>query len=150
MKPREILLGLKTGLSLDDAQVAEIISIGGQELSVDRCSRLTVRGADACSGPMLGIFLEGLVEKHRGPPSQPRKPSKSPTNNDVLKKVRAALQLHESDVVEILAAGGHTLNKRHVGSFFRKQGNKNFRPCSDGLARAFFEGLALRGPAASA
>ena len=39
MKPREILLGLKTGLSLDDAQVAEIISIGGQELSVDRCSR---------------------------------------------------------------------------------------------------------------
>jgi len=149
MKPREILLGLKTGLGLDDAGLAEIFAVGGAELSLERCAALTVRGIDACSGPLLGVFLEGLVEKHRGPAAQPREPDKSPTNNAVLKKVRAALQLHESDVIEIFEAGGTTLNKRHVGSFFRKQGNKHFRPCSDAVMRSFFTGLALRGSAAT-
>lgn len=144
MKPREILLGLKTGLSLDDAQIAEVFAAGGEELSEERCARLTLRGAEACHGPLLGAFLEGLIEMRRGPSPQPREPSKSLTNNDVLKKVRAALQLHEDDMVEIFEAGGSELTKRHLGSFFRKPGNKHFRPCGDEVMRTFFLGLAAR------
>jgi uncharacterized protein YehS (DUF1456 family) len=63
------------------------------------------------------------------------------TNNLILKKVRVAMELKETELVILFALGEVSITKRQIGSLFRKEGGKNFKVCSDELLDAFLEGL---------
>jgi uncharacterized protein YehS (DUF1456 family) len=92
----------------------------------------------------LPYFLEGLILRERGP-----RPDGGPvvvddtslSNNQVLKKLRIALNLQEVDVQLIFAEGDVSLSAAELGALFRKEGNKHFRPCSDVLLQSFVAGL---------
>ncbi|MDO9261943.1 MAG: DUF1456 family protein, partial [Flavobacteriaceae bacterium] len=43
------------------------------------------------------------------------------TNNDVIKKIRVALQLRDEDIVEILKLVDFKISKSELGAFFRKE-----------------------------
>jgi uncharacterized protein YehS (DUF1456 family) len=92
----------------------------------------------------LPYFLEGLILRERGP-----RPRGGPggvddttrANNQVLKKLRIALNLQEVDVQLIFEEGDVSLSASELGALFRKEGNKHFRPCSDVLLQSFVAGL---------
>jgi uncharacterized protein YehS (DUF1456 family) len=92
----------------------------------------------------LPYFLEGLILRERGP-----RPGGGPvvvddtslSNNQVLKKLRIALNLQEVDVQLIFEEGDVSLSASELGALFRKEGNKHFRPCSDVLLQSFVAGL---------
>ena len=70
------------------------------------------------------------------------------TNNDVLKKIRVALQLRDDDIIEILALVDFRMSKSELGAFFRKEGHPNYMELQDQILRNFLNGLVIykRGP----
>ena len=72
------------------------------------------------------------------------------SNNDVMKKLRVALQLRDEDIVEILKLADFHITKTELGAIFRKDDHPNFMPCGDQILRNFLNGLVIykRGPKA--
>ena len=70
------------------------------------------------------------------------------TNNDVLKKIRVALQLRDDDIIEILGLVDFRISKSELGAFFRKEGHPNYMELQDQILRNFLNGLVIykRGP----
>jgi uncharacterized protein YehS (DUF1456 family) len=69
-------------------------------------------------------------------------------NNDVLKKLRVALQLRDTDIVEILKLVDFKITTSELGAFFRAEDHPNYKPCGDQILRNFLNGLVIykRGP----
>ncbi len=65
------------------------------------------------------------------------------TNNDVLKKLRVALQLRDDDIIEILALVDFKVTKTEISAFFRKEGHPNYRELHDQILRNFLNGLVI-------
>jgi uncharacterized protein YehS (DUF1456 family) len=74
------------------------------------------------------------------------------SNNDVMKKLRVALQLNDEEIVNILQMADFKISKSELGAIFRKDDHPNFKPCGDQLLRNFLNGLIIykRGPRTSA
>ena len=66
------------------------------------------------------------------------------TNNDILKKLRIALELNESDMMEIFRLSGFEISKSELSALFRKEGHRNYRQCGDQILRRFLDGLIIR------
>lgn len=69
-------------------------------------------------------------------------------NNDVLKKLRVALQLRDDDIVHILSLVDFRITKTELSAFFRAEDHPNYVECGDQILRNFLNGLVIykRGP----
>jgi len=65
-------------------------------------------------------------------------------NNDIIKKLRIALELKDTDILDIFALGGAKVTKSELSSFFRRGDHRNYVPLGDQLMRKFLTGLAKR------
>jgi len=70
------------------------------------------------------------------------------TNNDIMKKLRVALSLRDTDIVEILKLVDFNISKSELSAFFRKEDHPNYKECGDQILRNFLNGLVIkmRGP----
>lgn len=70
------------------------------------------------------------------------------TNNDILKKLRVALELKDDDILKILKLVDYEVSKSELNAIFRKEDHTNYMPCGDQLLRNFLNGLIIykRGP----
>jgi uncharacterized protein YehS (DUF1456 family) len=70
------------------------------------------------------------------------------SNNDVMKKLRVALQLNDDEIVKILQLADFKITRSELGAIFRKEDHPNFKPCGDQILRNFLNGLIIykRGP----
>lgn len=70
------------------------------------------------------------------------------THNDILKKLRVALQLRNDDIIEILKLVDFKISKSELGAFFRRPDHPKFMPLGDQILRNFLNGLVIykRGP----
>lgn len=70
------------------------------------------------------------------------------TNNDILKKLRIALELKDDDIIHILKLTDFTVSKSELSALFRKDDHPNYVACGDQLLRNFLQGLIIykRGP----
>ncbi|WP_442590393.1 DUF1456 family protein [Pedobacter sp. AW31-3R] len=70
------------------------------------------------------------------------------SNNDIIKKLRVALELNNEDIIHILGLVNFKVTKSELGSFFRSEDHPNFKPCGDQILRNFLNGLVIykRGP----
>jgi uncharacterized protein YehS (DUF1456 family) len=65
------------------------------------------------------------------------------TNNDIMKKLRVALQLRDDDIIDILKLVDFNVTKSELGAIFRKEDHANYKPCGDQLLRNFLNGLVI-------
>jgi len=63
------------------------------------------------------------------------------SKNDILKKLRIAMEFKEDQMLSTLESGGTTLSKSELGALFRKPGHKHYRACGGQVLRAFIKGL---------
>lgn len=72
------------------------------------------------------------------------------TNNDIMKKLRVALELKDEDIIEILRLADFNVTRSELGAIFRRDDHPNYKPCGDQLLRNFLNGLIIykRGPKA--
>jgi uncharacterized protein YehS (DUF1456 family) len=70
------------------------------------------------------------------------------TNNDILKKIRVALELRDDDVINILKLADFEISKSELSALYRKPDQPNYKECGDQLLRNFLNGLIIykRGP----
>jgi uncharacterized protein YehS (DUF1456 family) len=70
------------------------------------------------------------------------------SNNDILKKLRVAHKLRDTDIVEICALVDYTVSKGELGALFRNEEHPKYIECGDQILRNFLNGLVvhLRGP----
>ncbi len=66
------------------------------------------------------------------------------TNNDIMKKLRVALHLRDSDIVAILKLADFDISETELSAFFRREDHPNYMPCGDQLLRRFLDGLIVR------
>ena len=142
----EILYKIVKALNLDNKMVLEIYSLANYNISDLEIESILKRKQDdgfrACSYEELGAFLDGLITFKRGESSKKSSDEVVElTNNLILKKLRIALELKESEVEIIFSLSDVELTKQQLSSLFRKVSNKNFKLCSDELMLAFLDGL---------
>jgi uncharacterized protein YehS (DUF1456 family) len=70
------------------------------------------------------------------------------TNNDILKKLRVALELRDDDIVEILQLADFKIGKSELNAFFRNENHPKYMELQDQILRNFLNGLITykRGP----
>jgi uncharacterized protein YehS (DUF1456 family) len=151
MNNNDILRRLRYALNLSDAKMIEIFARVGQVLNEAEVHSLLGKedeeGTVICLDDLMAAFLDSLIVELRGPPRPGSPPPAIPdriSNNDIIKKVRIALKLQESDMMTILEAGGQPMSKGELSALFRKPGHKHYRACGDQVMRAFLRGLTLR------
>jgi len=153
MTNNDILIRLRYALNITDLKLVDLFALAGRPMTAEDIRPLFFKegeeGYRECDGATLGAFLEGLVTSRRGrkegasaekPAARPSW-SASPSNNDVLKAVRIALELRDDDIAAILRLAAVEASKAEISALFRKKGQENFRPCGDQFLRNFLAGL---------
>ena len=146
MKNNELLQSICNTLDLAEEDLGALLALCDHDTvsASESASESDASLLQECSNKQLRCALEGLILAERGPRSDGKPPvinDKALSNNEVLKKLRIALNLQEEDMLLVFEEGGATLNPAELGALFRKQGNKHFRACSDELLLQFLGGF---------
>ena len=65
------------------------------------------------------------------------------SNNDILKKLRVALQLRNDDIIEILKLVDFEITKGALGDLFRNEDQPGYVEAGDQVLRNFLNGLII-------
>jgi uncharacterized protein YehS (DUF1456 family) len=143
----DVLRSLRYVLNVTDAKLGDIIRLGGGEVSQSDLAALLKKedeeGYRACGDHLMARFLNGLVIYKRGkdesrPPQRVEVPV---TNNAILKRLRVAFELKDSDIVSFIEKSGRRVSKGELGAFFRRPDHRNYRDCGDQFLRNLIKGL---------
>lgn len=143
----EILYRIQKALHLSIEDMIEAYRLEEYQMDPSHLESLLKRRQDTgfmlCSYEELGVFLDGLITLKRGPTPTKKNAEEDIelSNNLILKKLRVALELKESETEIIFGLADVALSKQQLASLFRKEGHKNFKSCSNELLMAFLEGL---------
>jgi uncharacterized protein YehS (DUF1456 family) len=142
-----VLRSVRYMLNIPDTKLVEIIALGGgsttKEALVPFLKREEEEGFVRCPDKLMGQFLDGLIFYRRGKDeSKPLQPIEMPiTNNVVLKKLRVAFELKDTDIIALIKKSGLDVSKAELGSFFRRPDHRNYRECGDQFLRNLLKGL---------
>lgn len=147
MTKNDILRRLRYALKVNDAQVGRIIANTGRSASATEVASWLKREDDPglveIPDAMLCSFLDGLIIEKRGARADGAvpEPLQSLSNNEILKKVRIALELRDDDLITVFKRVEFVVTKAELGSFFRHEGHRNYRKCPEQVLRKFLQGL---------
>ncbi len=147
MTNNTVLRGVRYLLNVPDFKLKEIIALSGMLVKdADLISYLKSdeeEGYVECPDVVMANFLDALILFKRGrDESRPLPPIEIPiTNNIILKKLRVAFQLKDTDIISLIQKSGLTLTKTELSAFFRQPGHRNYRECHDQYLRNLLKGL---------
>jgi uncharacterized protein YehS (DUF1456 family) len=147
MTHNDTLRRLRYALNINDAQVANAIANTGEKTPPAQVANWLKRGDEdgfeEIPDASFCRFLDGLIIEKRGPrpDGSVPEPLKFLSTNEVLKKIRIALELRDQDMNAIFDKAEFVVTKAELGSFFRKEGHRNYRKCPEQVLRKFILGL---------
>lgn len=148
MTNNDILRSIRYILNVSEPKLIEIIALDDFKVSKDDLIAFLkaeeAEGYQNCGDKVLAHLLNGLVIFKRGKDeSKPRQPIELPmTNNTVLKKLRVAFELKDTDIISLIEKSGLKISKTELSAFFRKQNHRNYRDCGNQFLRTLLRGLA--------
>jgi len=149
MTNNDTLRRLRYALNINDETVAETIALTGRPTQAEEVSNWLKRedepGFKELGDIDLCRFLDGFIIAKRGPhPSgNAPEPLEFLSNNEILKKLRIALELKEEGVLAVFKKADFNVTKAELGSFFRKSGHRNYRKVPEQVLRKFIHGLSV-------
>ncbi len=149
MLNNDVLRSLRYTLNCNEFELVTIVKMGGGDVSQAQINTFIKKedepGFVNCPQNILSHFLNGLIYLKRGrDPSRPALTTELPTNNVVMKKLRVAFELKDTDFTEMLKAGGFEVSKSELSALFRKEGHINYKVCGDQYLRQILKALSLR------
>lgn len=97
------------------------------------------------SDEQFASFLNGMIVDNRGKKdNQIPVAEKELNNNIVFRKLRIALNLKDTDILDLLKLAGLNFGKSELSAFFRKPDHNHYRECQDQVLRNFLNGLFLK------
>ncbi len=148
MTNNDILRSIRYILNLNESNLIEIIGLSNFKVSHDDMSCFLKREEDPnyknCGDKVLAHFLNGLIIYKRGKVenSSPQPIELNLTNNIILKKIRVAFALKDSDIIEKIEKSGLKISKTELTAFFRKPDHRNYRDCGNQFLRNLLKGMA--------
>ena len=152
MNNNDTLRMFRYALDLSDKAMLELFQLS--DYALDRTDldaflkREEEEGCIICSDHVVELFFDGLILQRRGPqknpPAEPKAPAPKLNNNEVLKKIKIALQLTSEDMQVILLSAGMALSKSEFNALLQRKSHKNYKLCGDQVLRNFLKGLALK------
>ena len=149
MTNNDTLRRLRYALNKNDVAEAEITSKSGRkttEAEVINWLKLEDEpGFAELTDRDLCCFLDGLIIEKRGPhPSgNVPKPLDFLSNNEILKKLRIALNLQSDGMLAVFAKAEFDVSNAELGSFFRRADHPKFAKCPEQVLRKFIKGLSV-------
>jgi uncharacterized protein YehS (DUF1456 family) len=142
-----ILRSVRYILNVNDSKLIQIIGLSGLEVSASDITCYLKNdnddGFQLCNDEVMSHFLNGLIYYKRGKDdSRPPLRIETPiTNNLILKKLRVAFELKDSDIIALIEKSGLSVSKTELSAFFRKPDHRNYRECGDQFLRYLLKGL---------
>ncbi|MFT4548609.1 MAG: hypothetical protein ACI8XO_003276 [Verrucomicrobiales bacterium] len=150
MTKNDILRRLRYALQINDAQMAKMISNAGMDTTPAEVAAWLKREDETdyveISDGVLCRFLDGLIIEKRGarPDGTVPEPLEFISLNEILKKLRIAFELRDEGLLAVFEQADFVVTKAELGSFFRKEGHRNYRKCPEQVLRKFLQGLGKR------
>lgn len=157
MTNNDIMRRLRFAFDISDQNAVKLFSLdpaSSVELSIEQFKARLLKdeepGFIPCSDHELAAFLDGLIVSRRGLRDDPTGPAPAVSSNrqlsknDILKKLRIAMNYREQEMLQTLQAGGSGLSKSELGALFRNPQHKHFRACGNQVLRAFIKGLTMQ------
>ena len=150
MTNNDYLRALRHVMNIPDSRVAEILELTGYLVTPEEVKAYLKSedepGYVPCPHEVMSHFLNGMVIFKRGrDESRPMPPAEVPvTNNLVLKKLRVAFELKDTDLIALVEKSGTLkVTKSELGAFFRARSHRNYRECGDQFLRHIFRSLSI-------
>ncbi|MCX2743758.1 DUF1456 family protein [Mangrovivirga sp. M17] len=149
MTNNDILRRLRYTLDLSDQQVIEIFQLAQHSVNRSQVVDWLLKEEEEFFQPMkdkeLALFLNGLINLKRGVKEGPQREAEEfLNNNQILRKLRIALNLKDTDMLDILNLANFSIGKHELSAFFRKPGQGQYKQCGDQVLRKFLKGLQLK------
>ncbi|MBT0587334.1 YehS family protein [Alteromonas oceanisediminis] len=145
----DVFRRVRFALSLDNTATINVFKQVDYALEEDYLTAMMKRedeeGFLPCRDKILCFFLDGLIVKHRGkqngqlPPPLPA--GERLSNNDILRKLKIAMNFQQEDMLEVLALADFSIGKSELSALFRKPDHRSYRVCGDQLLRNFLQGM---------
>jgi uncharacterized protein YehS (DUF1456 family) len=146
----DILRRLRYAVKLNDNQMLAIFKQMDHEIDKTQLHQILKKEEEAdfvlCTDLQMGLFLDGLIIHFRGKleGSEPPPVKNTISKNEILRKLRIALELKAEDMINILALVDFRISKPELSAFFRKPGHRNYKECGDQVLRNFIAGVTKR------
>lgn len=156
MTNNDILRRLRYLFDFSDQQAVELFSLDPGSTAPLSSKEFKARllndedqGFCLCSDAELCAFMDGLIVLKRGLRDNATKQPTAPADfrlskNDVLKKLRIAMNYREQEMLQTLKLGGTEMSKSELGALFRSPKHKHYRPAGNQVLRAFIKGLTMQ------
>jgi uncharacterized protein YehS (DUF1456 family) len=153
MNNNDILIRIRYAFHFKNAEIMKIFDLAGSRIEaldlVNLLKKEEEEGFLECEDEMLDSFLDGFIVFKRGkreetPGQKPLPKPESITNNIIVKKLRIALELRDTDIVEIMSETQAKVTKTELSAFFRREGHKNYKAIGNQFLRYFLKGLSLK------
>lgn len=93
----------------------------------------------------FATLLNGFINKRRGKrDGEQPKPEKRLNNNIIFRKLKIALNLKDTDILEIYELVDLSISKHELSAIFRNPKQTQYRACEDQFLRNFLHGLQLK------
>ncbi|WP_297335595.1 DUF1456 family protein [Algoriphagus sp.] len=146
MSNNDILRIIRYTFDFNDEQMISLFQQGGESADRAIVSAWLKKEDDpefkALFDRPLAAFLNGLIILKRGKKEgEDPAPEKSLNNNQILRKLKIALNLKDLDMLEIFGLRQFRISKHEISAFFRKPDQHQYRDCGDQVLRNFLLGL---------
>ncbi len=149
MSNNDILKTLRYSFDFNDFEMINLFNEGGMEVNRELVSNWLKNEEDPAYQKIidkeLAAFLNGLIILKRGKKDEnPPVAEKSLNNNMILRKLKIALSMKDTDMLEVFELRKFRISKHELSAFFRKPDQHQYRECKDQILRNFLMGLQLK------
>jgi uncharacterized protein YehS (DUF1456 family) len=149
MTNNDILRRLRYAFDFSDGAIVSMFALAGASVPREQVTDWLRRDEDPALQPLsdelLATFLNGFISQKRGQrDGEMPAPETRLNNNVILRKLKIALNLQESDMLELMELAGLPIGKAELTALFRRPDHRHFRECQDQILRRFLQGLQLK------
>lgn len=150
MNNNDILRRLRYALNIKDEAMIALFKVSDIDISREELLAFYKKeedyGFEELQDNLLDALLDNLITVKRGKREDGKKPAPKfrLNNNIILRKLKIALNLKDTDMIEIIKEAGFNVSKSELGALFRRPDHAKYKRCGDQFLRNFLQGLAQR------
>lgn len=146
MTNNDIIRRIRYTFSYNDKKMLQLLALSGYTTTREEISNWLKKDEDPLFKEILDVqlatFLNGMIIDKRGL-QDGKKPinEKKLNNNIIFRKLKIALNLKDTEIIEIFDSVDLRISKSELSAFFRKPTQTQYMVCKDQFLRNFIYGL---------
>ena len=151
MKNNDILRRLRYALDISDVKMVEIFKLSNYTIDSSKIKDMLKKEDDESffnvNDRIMTLFLDGFIIFKRGKSDREEEKTKKQsrlTNNEILKKLKIALNLKSDEMHELFELAENPISKSELSAVFRNPEHKNYKECGDKYIKKFLKGLTIK------